>query len=80
MEVWYLFSVRYLRQGSLFKEGHKRHKSGFNSGQFLVFLLQLAFTYLPVLQHVCSRPKGLLLVHGVYPTVLIGIAVFYAGT
>ena len=49
MEVWYLFSVRYLRQGSLFKEGIKGTKAVLIAVS-LVFLLQLAFTYLPVLQ------------------------------
>lgn len=73
MEVWYLFSVRYLRRGSLFKEGVKGTKAVLIAVS-LVFVLQLAFTYSPVLQRL-FQTESLLLVHGL-ATVLIGIAVF----
>ena len=63
-----LFAARFA-----FKEGIKGTKAVLIAVS-LVFLLQLAFTYLPVLQRL-FQTESLLLVHGV-ATVLIGIAVF----
>lgn len=73
MEVWYLFSVRYLRRGSLFRDGVRGTKAVLFA-VFLVLVLQLAFTYLPILQRL-FQTESLLLVHG-FATVAIGITVF----
>ncbi|MCC5856029.1 MAG: HAD-IC family P-type ATPase [Idiomarina sp.] len=73
MEVWYLFSVRYLRRGSFFKEGLKGNGPVLLAVS-LVFLLQLAFTYAPPLQQLFST-ASLSLAHG-FICVSIGVGVF----
>lgn len=73
MEVWYLFSVRYLRRGSLFMDGLKGTRAVLVA-VCLVFFLQVAFTYLTVLQQL-FQTESLQLAHG-FATVGIGIAVF----
>lgn len=64
MEVFYLFSVRYLRRSSLFGGGAKgtRHVL---LAVALVFVLQLLFTYTPWLQALFAT-EGLSLLHGLY--------------
>lgn len=73
MEVWYLFSVRYLRRGSLFTKGIKGTRPVLIA-VCLVFVLQLAFTYLPFMQ-VLFQTQGLSIAHG-FVCVAIGILVF----
>lgn len=73
MEIWYLFSVRYLYGGSLSWQGIK------GTGPVLIaisitFLLQLAFTYLPLLQSL-FKTEPISFEHGLY-CALAGVLVF----
>ena len=73
MEVWYLFSVRYLGGPSLSLEGIK------GTGPVLiavglVFVLQLGFTYLPFM-HTLFASEPLAFEHGVI-CALVGVTVF----
>lgn len=73
MEVWYLFSVRYLRRSSLFWQGIQGTKHVLIA-VCTVFLLQLLFTYAPFMQSLFDT-AGLQLQHG-FICVGIGIALF----
>lgn len=73
MEIWYLFSVRYLYGGSLSWQGIK------GTGPVIIaisitFLLQLAFTYLPLLQSL-FKTEPISFEHGLY-CALAGVLVF----
>src|SRR5690606_16734829 len=73
MEVWYLFSVRYLSGPSLSLQGVK------GTGPVLiavglVFVLQLGFTYLPFM-HTLFASEPLAFEHGVI-CALVGVGVF----
>ncbi|MDX3774256.1 cation-transporting P-type ATPase [Chromatiaceae bacterium AAb-1] len=73
MEIWYLFSVRYLHGISLTWQGIK------GTGPVLiavtlVFGLQLCFTYVPVLQSL-FKTEAISFVHGMY-CAAVGVSVF----
>lgn len=73
MEVWYLFSVRYLRGASLTWQGIKGSRAVLLAVS-LVLLLQLLFTYLPLLQNLFDT-RSLSVEHGLI-CVAIGIVLF----
>ncbi|RUO25735.1 carbonate dehydratase [Aliidiomarina minuta] len=73
MEVWYLFSVRYLHGASLTWHGIKGSRPVILAVS-LVLVLQLLFTYLPILQTLFDT-QGLSLRHGLL-CVAIGILLF----
>lgn len=75
MEVWYLFSVRYLRRGSFFAGGI-RGTAPILIAVSLVFVLQLVFTYAPFMQFLFET-QGLQWTHGLL-TVVIGVGLFVA--
>lgn len=75
MEVWYLFSVRYLRRGSFFAGGI-RGTAPILIAVSLVFVLQLVFTYAPFMQFLFET-QGLHWAHGLL-TVVIGVGLFVA--
>lgn len=73
MEVWYLFSVRYMQGPSLSWQGIKGTQAVLIAVA-IVFGLQLAFTYLPLLQQL-FHSQPLSFSHGLL-CVAVGIAVF----
>lgn len=73
MEVWYLFSVRYLHGPSLSREGIQGTGPVLLAAGF-VLLMQLGFTYLPFM-HTIFASTPVSLAHGSL-CVLVGIAVF----
>lgn len=73
MEVWYLFSVRYMQGPSLSRQGLKGTKPVLIAVA-IVFSLQLAFTYLPLLQQLFSS-QPLTFSHGLI-CVAVGVVVF----
>ena len=73
MEVWYLFSVRYLQGPSLSREGIKG-TTPVLIAVAIVFALQLAFTYLPLLQQLFNS-QPLSFSHGLI-CAGVGVAVF----
>ena len=72
MEVFYLFSVRYLKAPSFTAEGVKGTPRGLMA-VFGVFLLQLMFTYAPFMQSLFAS-EALSLTTGMF-VVLAGVAV-----
>ncbi|WP_194755470.1 cation-translocating P-type ATPase [Aliidiomarina indica] len=73
MEVWYLFSVRYLRRGSLFKEGVKGTRPVLIAVA-IVFVLQLVFTYSKPMQ-TWFNTESLSIYHG-FACVFVGVLLF----
>ncbi|TRW49942.1 HAD-IC family P-type ATPase [Aliidiomarina halalkaliphila] len=73
MEVWYLFSVRYLRRGSFFKEGIQGTRPVLIAVS-LVFVLQLIFTYAAPMQ-AWFNTASLSITHG-FICAGIGIVLF----
>lgn len=73
MEVWYLFSVRYLRRKSFSREGIKGTRPIFYAVS-LVFVLQLIFTYAPFMQQWFAT-EGLRFEHGLL-CIGVGVLVF----